>query len=46
MQEEARTKSLKDYPWGQLFRDLHSKGAHRPLDVLERQLSQIREGRL
>jgi len=27
MQEEARTKSLKDYPWGQMFRDLHSKGA-------------------
>jgi NAD(P)-dependent dehydrogenase (short-subunit alcohol dehydrogenase family) len=27
MQEEARTKSLRDYPWGQLFRDFHTKGA-------------------
>ena len=26
MQEEARTKSLAEYPWGRMFRAMHAKG--------------------
>jgi benzil reductase ((S)-benzoin forming) len=27
MQEEARSRSLEEYPWGRLFRDFHASGA-------------------
>jgi len=44
MQEEARSRSLEDYPWGRLFRDFHASGALVPpaapareiVDFLER----------
>ena len=44
MQEEARSRSLDEYPWGRLFRDLHASGALAPpaapareiVDFLER----------
>jgi benzil reductase ((S)-benzoin forming) len=44
MQEEARSRSLDEYPWGRLFRDFHASGALVPpaapareiVDFLER----------
>jgi benzil reductase ((S)-benzoin forming) len=44
MQEEARSRSLDEYPWGRLFRTFHSSGALVPpaapareiVDFLER----------
>ena len=38
MQEAARTRPLSEYPWGQLFRDLHAKGALVPPSAPAREI--------
>jgi len=44
MQEAARTKSLADYPWGQLFRDFHAKGALVPPSAPAKEIVAFLEG--